>query len=115
MSVRAAPITVGGQLEAALMPSFESGQQDCTSALGWHQAMEEPAIRGRAQGRLRRGPSTPGFVGHWFVRITQPPVKTLFQGEGPADYRTARIVAEQLIDGGPPSVFSGALRGVRIP
>src|ERR1700736_5772461 len=38
-------------------------------------AMKEPAIRAREQGRFRRGPAVPGFVGHWFVRTMEPPVK----------------------------------------
>jgi hypothetical protein len=46
-------------------------------------AMEEPAIRARLQGRLRQGPATPGFVGHWFVRILQPPVRAPFRVKAP--------------------------------
>jgi len=36
------------------------------------------AARGRAQGRLRRRPALPGFVGAWFARYLEPPanVKT---------------------------------------
>ena len=39
------------------------------------QAMEESAIRARQQGRLRRGPATPGYVGRWFIRMLEPPAK----------------------------------------
>jgi hypothetical protein len=42
-------------------------------------AMEEPATRAREQGRLRRGTAAPGFVGRWFVRTLEPPVKAPFR------------------------------------
>jgi len=47
------------------------------------EAMKEPAIRAREQGRFRRGPAAPGFVGRWFVRILEPPVKTPFRIKAP--------------------------------
>ena len=47
------------------------------------QAMKEPAIRAREQGRFRRGPATPGFVGRWFVRTMEPPVKAPFRMKAP--------------------------------
>jgi hypothetical protein len=40
-------------------------------------AMREPAIRAREEGRLRRRPALPGFVGRWFAANMEPPVKTL--------------------------------------
>src|SRR6516164_7226571 len=43
------------------------------------QAMKAPAIRAHEQGRFRRGPATPGFVGRWFVRTMEPPVKAPFR------------------------------------
>jgi len=43
------------------------------------QAMKEPAIRAREQGRFRRGPATPGFVGRWYVKTMEPPVKAPFR------------------------------------
>ena len=47
------------------------------------QAMKEPAIRARQQGRLRRGPAAPGFVGRWFVKTLEPPVKAAFRMKAP--------------------------------
>src|SRR5499427_10447429 len=46
-------------------------------------AMKEPAIRAREQGRFRRGPATPGFVGRWFVMTMEPPVKAPFRMKAP--------------------------------
>jgi hypothetical protein len=54
------------------------------------QAMKAPAIRAHEQGRFRRGPATPGFVGRWFVRTMEPPVKAPSKIEGAAACRTAR-------------------------
>ena len=42
-------------------------------------AMQEPAVRARATGRNRRGPALPGFVGQWFARTMEPPVKAPFK------------------------------------
>jgi hypothetical protein len=53
-------------------------------------AMKEPATRAREQGRLRRGPAAPGFVGRWFVRTMEPPVKEPFRMKAP---RTAEPCA----------------------
>jgi hypothetical protein len=47
------------------------------------QAMKEPAIRAREQGRFRRSPATPGLVGRWFVRTLEPPVKAPFRMKSP--------------------------------
>jgi hypothetical protein len=38
-------------------------------------AMRDPALRAREQGRLRRGPAKPGWIGGFFVRLIEPPVK----------------------------------------
>jgi hypothetical protein len=46
-------------------------------------AMKEPAIRAREQGRVRRGPAKPGFVGRWFARTMEPPVKARFRMKAP--------------------------------
>jgi hypothetical protein len=46
-------------------------------------AMKEPAIRARERGRVRRGPAKPGFVGHWFARTMEPPVKMRFRMKAP--------------------------------
>jgi len=42
-------------------------------------AMKEPAAKAREQGRFRQEPAVPGFVGRWFVRTMEPPVKALFR------------------------------------
>lgn len=47
------------------------------------RAMEERAIRAREQGRLRRGPAAPGFVGRWFAKTMEPPVKRRFKSKAP--------------------------------
>jgi hypothetical protein len=46
-------------------------------------AMKEPAIRTREQGRVRRGPAKPGFVGRWFARTMEPPVRARFRMKAP--------------------------------
>jgi len=38
-------------------------------------AMEVPAIRARQRGRLRRREAIPGWIGGFFVRMIEPPVK----------------------------------------
>jgi hypothetical protein len=43
------------------------------------RAMKEPAIRAREQGNPRQGPAVPGFVGRWFVKTMEPPVKAPFR------------------------------------
>lgn len=50
-------------------------------------AMQPPAIRAREQGRRRRGPAAPGFVGRWFVRTLEPPVRARFKGKAPRRIR----------------------------
>ena len=60
------------------------------------QAMTEPAIRAREQGRFRRCPAVPGFVGRWFVRTLDPPVRTLFRMKAPRSI--APRVAPSLAD-----------------
>ena len=47
------------------------------------RAMKEPAIRARERGRERRGPAKPGFVGRWFARTMEPPVKMRFRMKAP--------------------------------
>ena len=46
-------------------------------------AVKEPAIRAREQGRVRRGPAKSGFVGRWFARTMEPPVKARFRMKAP--------------------------------
>jgi hypothetical protein len=50
------------------------------------EAMREPAQRARQQGRLRRRPALPGFVGGWFARSLEPPPR-----------RTSKVKAPQKI------------------
>ena len=38
-------------------------------------AMEGPAVRARQHGRLRRREAVPGWIGRFFVRMIEPPVK----------------------------------------
>jgi hypothetical protein len=59
-------------------------------------AMKEPAIRARERGRERRGPAKPGFVGRWFARTMEPPVKMRFRMKAPRliKPRTAPALAD---------------------
>ena len=47
------------------------------------QAMVGEAIHAREQGRFRRGPMALGFVGRWFVRTMEPPVRAPFRMKAP--------------------------------
>lgn len=47
------------------------------------RAMEPSAARALEQGSRRRRPALPGFVGRWFVRSLEPPVKPAFKGKAP--------------------------------
>ena len=47
------------------------------------RAMEPPAARAREHGSRRRRPALPGFIGGWFVRSMEPPVKPAFKGKAP--------------------------------
>jgi hypothetical protein len=60
------------------------------------RAMQEPALRAREQGRERRGPATPGFVGRWFVSTLEPPVRSRFKTKAPLSIRprTAPALAD---------------------
>lgn len=57
-------------------------------------AMEEPAIRARELGRLRRGPAVPGLAGRWFAGKVEPPVKALFKLKAP---RSIQPIAPPLL------------------
>ena len=46
-------------------------------------AMQGAAVCAGERGRLRRGPAVPGFVGRWFVKITEPPAKAPFKMKAP--------------------------------
>ena len=47
------------------------------------EPMEAAAARALAQGRRRRGPARPGWIGGWFVRSLEPPVKPRFKMTAP--------------------------------
>lgn len=48
------------------------------------RAMDGPARRAQAEGRMRRRPARPGLVGGWFVRSLEPPVKSGIRTKAPA-------------------------------
>jgi DinB superfamily len=50
-------------------------------------AMREPAQRARQQGRLRRRPALPGFVGRWFAQRLEPPPKPSSRLKAPRKIR----------------------------
>ena len=47
------------------------------------RAMEPPAARAREHGSRRRRPALAGFIGGWFVRTMEPPVKPAYKGKAP--------------------------------
>jgi len=51
------------------------------------RAMQSPADRALTDGRRRRGPARPGFVGGWFVRMLEPPVRPRLRGTAPQQIR----------------------------
>lgn len=61
-------------------------------------AMQPAALRAHEQGRHRRGPALPGFVGRLFVGALEPPVKFLFRMKAPQKIqpRAAPSLAEAL-------------------
>jgi hypothetical protein len=50
-------------------------------------AMAGAAERGRAQGRVRRGPAKPGLLGGWFVSMLEPPPKRWTRMKAPPKIR----------------------------
>ena len=50
-------------------------------------AMREAAARARQEGRMRRGPATPGFFGSMFVRSLEPPPSRLSKIKAPRKIR----------------------------
>src|SRR5688572_22543776 len=50
-------------------------------------AMEPPAVRALARGRLRRGPARPGIIGGWFVRTLEPPARPRRKMKAPRKIR----------------------------
>jgi hypothetical protein len=47
------------------------------------RAMADPVARARREGRRRRRPALPGFVGRLFVRWLEPPVAPRLKGKAP--------------------------------
>lgn len=62
------------------------------------RAMEGPAIRAREEGRFSRGSAIAGFVGRWFVRKMEPPVKASFKMRAPRSIKpnAAPLLASSL-------------------
>jgi hypothetical protein len=50
-------------------------------------AMKEAAVRARQEGRMRRGPATPGFFGGMFARSLEPPPSRLSKLKAPKKIR----------------------------
>jgi hypothetical protein len=50
-------------------------------------AMRPPGARALAEGRRRRGPALPGFVGRWFVSTLEPPARPLLRSKAPEKIR----------------------------
>jgi hypothetical protein len=59
-------------------------------------AMRDPAVRARKQGRLRRRPAKPGWIGGMFVRSLQPPAKIRIKAPKSIQPRSAPPLAEAL-------------------
>lgn len=51
------------------------------------EAMQPPAARALAAGRMRRGPARPGVIGGWFVRYLEPPARPLLKSKAPRKIR----------------------------
>jgi hypothetical protein len=51
------------------------------------RAMQQPALRARAHGRLRRRPATPGVLGGLFVYMMEPPPKWWYRLKSPRKIR----------------------------
>jgi len=64
------------------------------------EAMNESAVRARRDGRLRRGPAAPGFVGRTFVRMLEPPVNPWLKLKAPRKIvpRSAPALADSFAD-----------------
>ncbi len=73
----------GWRVEAGSWSVAECLDHLATANRVYLQAMKEPAIRAREQGRFGRGPVAPGFVGRWFVRTMEPPVRAPFRMKAP--------------------------------
>jgi len=51
------------------------------------EALQKAAIKARKQGRLRRGPALPGFIGRLFIKQLEPPVRPAFKMKSPRNIR----------------------------
>jgi hypothetical protein len=51
------------------------------------RAMQPAADRALTQGRRRRRPALPGFIGGWFIRTLEPPVTPRFKSTAPRSIR----------------------------
>ena len=67
----------------------------------------EAATKGRAQGRLRRGPARPGVIGGWFAKSLEPPVRMRARNPRISTPRTSPPMADSL------SAFLTSQVGVR--
>ena len=59
-------------------------------------AMRDPALRAREQGRLRRRPAKPGWIGGMFVRSLEPPAKMRIKAPQKIQPRSAIPLADAL-------------------
>jgi len=59
-------------------------------------AMSAPALRAREQGRLRRRPAKPGWIGGMFVRSLEPPAKMRIKAPKKIQPRSAPPLADAL-------------------
>jgi len=77
------------QAQAAWQPASGSWSvAECLDHLGlthhiYIADMEQAATRGRAQGKMRRGPARPGLGGGLFARLMEPPVRQRFRIKAP--------------------------------
>jgi hypothetical protein len=59
-------------------------------------AMRDPALRARDQGRFRRRPAKPGWIGGLFVRSLEPPAKMRIKAPQKIQPRSAPPLADAL-------------------
>jgi hypothetical protein len=89
-------------------------------------AMQPPAERALRRGRRRRGPAQPGFIGGWFARTLEPPVKPSRKMKAPrkivprtgpalADASSAFLASQSDVRGFLQQYAGIDLTGVRFP
>jgi len=59
-------------------------------------AMRTPAVRAHEQGRRRRRPAKPGWIGGWFVRSLEPPARMRIKAPPSIQPRPAPPLADAL-------------------